>query len=121
MALIQLPADAPSDEVYDALTRDGCVVIDRVLDRATIDALRGEMAPYVAAAPNGEDAFVGFETKRADLDGLLEWFGCLDGVPKSTYVVHGEEKAALSFASALNRRFGAEVEVPRLGQQFDLD
>ncbi len=58
---------------------------------------------------------------HADLDGLLEWFGCLDGVPKSTYVVHGEEKAALSFASALNRRFGAEVEAPRLGQQFDLD
>ncbi len=67
MALTHLPADAPSDEVSDVLARDGCVVIDRVLDRATIDALRSEMAPYMEATPKGEDAFDGLETKRAGM------------------------------------------------------
>jgi ectoine hydroxylase-related dioxygenase (phytanoyl-CoA dioxygenase family) len=67
MALIHLPADAPSDEVSDALARDGCVVIDRVLERATIAAVRSEMARHVEATPNGEDAFDGFETKRAGM------------------------------------------------------
>jgi ectoine hydroxylase-related dioxygenase (phytanoyl-CoA dioxygenase family) len=65
MALVHLPADAPSDEVSDVLERDGCVVLDRVLDRATIAALSGEMAPYMEAAPKGDDAFDGFETRRA--------------------------------------------------------
>ncbi len=108
MALIQLPADAPSDEVYDALTRDGCVVIDRVLDRATIDALRSEMAPYVAATPNGEDAFDGFETKRAGM--LVARAPTARGVIMNTTVLEVAARA-LSHASAFQLHITAIIEV----------
>jgi ectoine hydroxylase-related dioxygenase (phytanoyl-CoA dioxygenase family) len=67
MPLIHLPADAPSDEVSNVLEREGCVVIDRVLDRPTIAELRNEMAPYLASTRKGVDAFDGFETKRAGM------------------------------------------------------
>jgi hypothetical protein len=43
------------------------------------------------------------------------------GNPRCTYVVHGEEGAALGFGAALRDRFGARVEVPRLEQSFELD
>ena len=58
---------------------------------------------------------------HADLDGLLDWYGSLGGKPRCTYVVHGEEKAALSFGETLGERFGARVEVPHPGQSFALD
>ena len=57
---------------------------------------------------------------HADREGLLAWFECLDGTPRTTYIVHGEENASLALASALTDRFGAQVEVPRRGQQFEL-
>ncbi len=57
---------------------------------------------------------------HADLDELCNWFGSLGGVPKRTYVVHGEEDTALSFAATLRGRFGADVEVPARGQTFQL-
>jgi metallo-beta-lactamase family protein len=49
---------------------------------------------------------------HADLDGLLGWFAALGGVPRRTFVVHGEEQAALAFASRLRADHAAEVEVP---------
>jgi metallo-beta-lactamase family protein len=58
---------------------------------------------------------------HADQAELLDWFASLGGVPRRTYVVHGEEQAALTLASLLGRRFGAAVEVPRLGQSWELD
>lgn len=58
---------------------------------------------------------------HADLDGLLEWYAALDGTPRCTYVVHGEETAALSFGEALRERFGGNVEVPRLEQSYTLE
>ncbi len=58
---------------------------------------------------------------HADLDELLEWFGSLSGVPKRTFIVHGEESAALHFADVLTTDFGANVEVPTLGREFVLD
>lgn len=67
MAVIHLPAGAPSDEVSDVLERDGCVVIDRVEDRAAIAQLQREMAPFLEAAPKGDDEFTGFETRRAGM------------------------------------------------------
>jgi ectoine hydroxylase-related dioxygenase (phytanoyl-CoA dioxygenase family) len=67
MSLVHLPAAAPADEVADVLDRDGCVVIDRLLDRATTDAVRREMAPHIASTSKGGDAFEGFETRRAGM------------------------------------------------------
>lgn len=58
---------------------------------------------------------------HADRDELLSWFESLGGTPQRTFVVHGEEEAALSFASTLGRRFNAEVTVPTLGQAVVLE
>jgi metallo-beta-lactamase family protein len=57
---------------------------------------------------------------HADLDELLGWFRELRGLPRRTFVVHGEESAALNLATTLTRQFGAKTEVPRLGQSFEL-
>lgn len=58
---------------------------------------------------------------HADLDELLEWFRKLDGKPRRTYVVHGEEDSALSFAATLRQRYGVRATVPERGQSFTLD
>jgi metallo-beta-lactamase family protein len=58
---------------------------------------------------------------HADQAGLLDWFGRLGGLPRSTYVVHGEERVAVEFAERLQERFGAKAQAPRHGQSVDLD
>ena len=67
MPVTHLPADAKSDEVFEALKRDGCVVLDRVLDRKTIDEVQSEMAPYIEATAKCTDEFDGFETRRTGM------------------------------------------------------
>jgi metallo-beta-lactamase family protein len=57
---------------------------------------------------------------HADQTGLLDWYAGLDGVPRRTFVVHGEEEAARELAAILESRFGAHVEVPRTDQSFRL-
>ena len=78
MSLTHLPADAKSVEVHEVLKRDGCVVIDHVLDRATIATVQSEMAPYVEAQAKCTDEFDGFETKRT---GMLVQLGDECGRP----------------------------------------
>jgi metallo-beta-lactamase family protein len=58
---------------------------------------------------------------HADQAGLLDWFGRLDGIPRCTYVVHGEEQVAAEFATLLGQRYGAKAVAPSLGQSIDLD
>jgi len=57
---------------------------------------------------------------HADLDELLDWYSRLEGTPRRTYVIHGEEDSSLAFADTLRKRFGAKVEVPELNESFDL-
>ncbi len=65
-------------------------------------------------------AIEGFSA-HADRDELVRWFDSLEGSPRRTFTVHGEEQVCLDFAETLRRRSGARVDVPRLGQQFDLE
>jgi len=58
---------------------------------------------------------------HADLDGLLAWYDSLGGVERRTFVVHGEEEAALSLADRLRERGSEPVEVPELHQEFELE
>jgi metallo-beta-lactamase family protein len=58
---------------------------------------------------------------HADREGLRGWFASLGGTPRCTYVVHGEERAALGFAETLREEFRARVEVPRPDQSYRLD
>ncbi len=65
MPIQHLSRDSSSDSIAKALERDGCVVLDNVLDRAEIDQVARDMARYMKAAPKGKDEFDGFETRRA--------------------------------------------------------
>ena len=57
---------------------------------------------------------------HADREELIEWFESLGTPPTRTFVVHGEEDAASSFARTLEQRFGANVTVPQRGQSVEL-
>jgi ectoine hydroxylase-related dioxygenase (phytanoyl-CoA dioxygenase family) len=64
VTIVHLPADAPSEKITEIIERDGCVVLDEVLDRATIDQLNRDFAPSLEAAPTYGDEFSGASTRR---------------------------------------------------------
>lgn len=55
--------------VNEILERDGCVVIEDVLDAGEVATLAAELAPHFEAAPNCSGDFYGYVTKR--LSGLI--------------------------------------------------
>jgi metallo-beta-lactamase family protein len=57
---------------------------------------------------------------HADRSELLEWAGHFKKRPHHTYIVHGEEDASLSLADALRQQGFQDVNVPQLGQSFDI-
>ena len=59
-------------------------------------------------------------SSHADREELIGWFEALDGPPRRTFVVHGEEDAALVLAQSLTDRYQVDVTVPSLGQQVEL-
>ena len=75
----------------------------------------GEWYPVAAQIETIE----GFSA-HADLDELVQWFESLEVPPKRSFVVHGEEEAALSFARTLETRFAADIMVPERGQSVAL-
>ena len=63
--LVRLGRDeATVDVLVDALDRDGCVVVERYLDEATVASLRDELAPFREQTPEGRNDFEGFATRR---------------------------------------------------------
>ncbi len=50
MTIQHLSADSPRENVLEVIDRDACVIIDRVLDHATIDEISSDVAPYLEAA-----------------------------------------------------------------------
>lgn len=57
---------------------------------------------------------------HADLDGLMAWFEGLGGLPRQTFVVHGEEKVALRFTTTLEQQLGARASAPERGDRVTL-
>jgi metallo-beta-lactamase family protein len=51
---------------------------------------------------------------------LLKWTGAFKQAPNKTFVVHGEESAAIAFADRLRSDRGWEVHVPTAGQAISL-
>ena len=64
MAIQHFPSDARSEDVAEALRRDGVAVIDRLVEPATMDRAERELAPYMAATKTGPDEFSGHNTRR---------------------------------------------------------
>ncbi len=64
MAIERLSRTASPDDVAGVLARDGCAVVERVVDAAVLDRARAELAPYLEATPFGPDEFTGHRTRR---------------------------------------------------------
>jgi len=58
---------------------------------------------------------------HADRDGLLAWLSDIRIAPRRVFITHGEEKAATSFASLLEKETGWETSVPEYGVEIPLD
>jgi ectoine hydroxylase-related dioxygenase (phytanoyl-CoA dioxygenase family) len=56
--------EATVDVVVDWLDREGCVVVEHLIDDAKVAALKDELAPYRAVNPLGRNDFEGHVTKR---------------------------------------------------------
>jgi metallo-beta-lactamase family protein len=58
---------------------------------------------------------------HADREGLLAWAGAMQKKPRQTFVVHGEEDSANSFAAALRSELGFKtVQIPEPHQSFTI-
>ena len=62
--LAHFAADTEIEPLMAALRRDGAVIVDNVIAPDAIVALNAELAPYIAATPNGRDSFTGNLTTR---------------------------------------------------------
>ncbi len=67
--VITVRAAAGLPAINEILERDGCVVIEGVLDRDQLDGLAAELAPHFEAVPDCAGDFYGYATKR--LSGLI--------------------------------------------------
>ena len=64
MPIPRLPSTATGAEVADALGREGCAVVERLVAPALLDRVRGELQPFIDATPTGPDDFTGRRTRR---------------------------------------------------------
>jgi ectoine hydroxylase-related dioxygenase (phytanoyl-CoA dioxygenase family) len=64
MPIEHLDASAGAGRVVEALTRDGCCVVDRLVEPDVLARLRAELEPWLEATPGGSDGFSGRRTRR---------------------------------------------------------
>jgi metallo-beta-lactamase family protein len=57
---------------------------------------------------------------HADRDELVEWVDHIEQKPQRTFLVHGEEEPAESLQHILNERFNMQVDIPQMGQAFEV-
>jgi metallo-beta-lactamase family protein len=60
-------------------------------------------------------------SSHADADDLLRWLGTAPRRPRLIFVTHGEPPAAEALAARLRAELGADVRVPKLNEEFDLE
>lgn len=83
----------------------------RIVEGAKSVRLFGEAVPVRARVYT-----LGGLSAHADQAALLAWVDAIRKPPQQTFVVHGEETTALSFADALRARRGWPVTVPARGE-----
>ncbi len=86
----------------------------RLVDGARTVRLFGETIPVRARLHT-----LGGLSAHADQRALLAWLGGFRRPPSRTFVVHGEESAALAFAGAVGSTLGWDVNVPSRGESVD--
>ncbi|MCM2326247.1 MAG: MBL fold metallo-hydrolase, partial [Lysobacter sp.] len=86
----------------------------RLVDGARSVRLFGETIPVRARLHT-----LGGLSAHADQRALLAWLGGFRRPPAHTFVVHGEESAALAFAGAVGSTLGWDVSVPSREEAVD--
>jgi len=67
-------------------------------------------------------AKIGGFSAHADWKEILKWLeGMQGGVPRQTFLTHGEPEAANAMAGHIKERFGWNVHVPQYGERVELD
>ncbi|HUW26628.1 MAG TPA: MBL fold metallo-hydrolase [Gallionella sp.] len=87
----------------------------RLVDGAKRVSIFGQEIPVRASVHT-----LGGFSAHADQAALLAWAGGLRRPPRQTFVVHGEESAALIFAERLRTDHNWKVTVPEPGQTVEL-
>jgi ectoine hydroxylase-related dioxygenase (phytanoyl-CoA dioxygenase family) len=64
MPIPRLPAAASGTDVGEALAREGCAVVERLVPPALLDRARAELECWLDATPFGPDDFAGRRTRR---------------------------------------------------------
>jgi hypothetical protein len=64
MPLRRLKGTAEAQEIAAALRDEGALIVDDVIGAETLDALNGELAPWIARCKPAEDEFSGLQTQR---------------------------------------------------------
>jgi ectoine hydroxylase-related dioxygenase (phytanoyl-CoA dioxygenase family) len=64
MTIEHLAASDGPERVVELLARDGCCVVDRLVEPQVLSELRSELEPWLAATPVGTDGFSGRRTRR---------------------------------------------------------
>jgi len=62
--IVSLSNTASRDEIETLLKRDGCLIVNGAVGHDVIDALLGDLEPYLDSKPTGNGNFTGFDTKR---------------------------------------------------------
>ena len=86
----------------------------RLVDGAHSVRLFGETVPVRARIHT-----LGGLSAHADQRALLAWLGGFRHAPTRTFVVHGEESAAVAFAGAVTSSLGWDVAVPFPGETVE--
>ena len=64
MKLKYLPPDTDAQEIQSQLEKHGALIVEDVIDQATVDQLSSEIVPLIERAPTGRNDFSGFNTQR---------------------------------------------------------
>ena len=88
----------------------------RILDGEPEVKILGQWVPVRCRT-----ARIGGFSAHADWKEVLQWLeGIESGVPRQTFLTHGEPEAANAMAGHIKDRFGWNVHVPQYGERFDL-
>jgi ectoine hydroxylase-related dioxygenase (phytanoyl-CoA dioxygenase family) len=64
MPIPHLPPTSSGADVAEALAREGCAVVERLVPPTVMDQVRRELGPYIEATAFGPDDFSGRRTRR---------------------------------------------------------
>jgi ectoine hydroxylase-related dioxygenase (phytanoyl-CoA dioxygenase family) len=64
MRVQALKNTATTEDVVEALKRDGCVIVRNLVPDSLMDAIYAELKPFIEATKGGRDDFAGYRTQR---------------------------------------------------------